>query len=137
MSIIARLQFGDNGCKRYSKEYLVSDFKCHLTRRHNEARPDGEAKCESMELAVVVPGREDLTLFEWYVNRSSMNGRLLVELSDTGRNFSSDIKQVYFEGAVCYSISEDYQINKNRRRTLRMKFVVDEATIDDVVFRNK
>ena len=66
-----------------------------------------------------------------------MNGRLLVELSDTGRNFSSDIKQVYFEGAVCYSISEDYQINKNRRRTLRMKFVVDEATIDDVVFRNK
>lgn len=134
MSLSARLQFGDNAFKRYSHEYLVTDFKCHVTRRHNQARPDGNPKCDNLELTVVVPGRDDLNLYEWYVNRSFMNGRILIELSTPSGNQASQTKEVLFENGVCYAISEDYHIDQDRRRTLRLNIAVEGITMDAVKF---
>ena len=136
MSLTARLQFGDNASGRYSKEYLVTDFKCHVFRRHNEARPDGTPKCESIELTVVVPGRDDLNLTEWYVHRSTMSGRILVELSTPEQNQPSQWKEVLFEDGLCYALSEEYHIDKRMRRSLRLSVVASEITIDSVVFKS-
>lgn len=136
MATITRLQFGDNGSGLYSKEYLVTDFKCHMCRHHNEVRPDRNTRCERIELSIVVPGMDDLTLFEWYVNRSSMNGRILIGLSAVAQEQASQWKQVLFEDAMCYEVSEEYHIDSNQRRTLRVCFVADEVKIDQVEFKN-
>ena len=64
MALTATLQFGDNSIRRYSREYMVTDFKCHVARRHNNARPDSAPRCDRMELTVVAPGKEDLNLYE-------------------------------------------------------------------------
>ena len=134
MSLTARLQFGDNGFGRYSKEYLVADFKCHVSRGHNEVRPDASPHCDRMEMTVVVPGREDLNLYEWYVSHSLMSGRILIELSTSDQNPSGGWKEVQFENGLCYSISEDYHIDKAYRRTLKLQIAVEQLKVDSVLF---
>jgi hypothetical protein len=137
MAILARLQFGDNASRRYTREYLVGDFKCHVARRHNEARPDGKPKCDSLELTVVVPGKEDLNLYEWYIDRSCMSGRVLVELPATGPNQPSQWKEVLFEDGLCYGLSEAYDIDRRMRRMLRLSVVATEISIDGIVFKSR
>ena len=73
MALIARLQFGDNRANLYSKEYLVMDCHLHFTRHHNHFRPDTDARCEKVEVVVVAPGREDLNLYEWYIDKGSQS----------------------------------------------------------------
>lgn len=134
MSLIARLQFGDNSFRRYSREYMLTDFKCHVVRSHNNARPDGNSRCDYLEFTVVAPGKEDLNLFEWYVGRSAMSGRILIELSTPAQNQASEWKEVLFEDGRCYSIAEEYSINENRRRRLRLKVSVEQLTVDSISF---
>lgn len=137
MALQATLQFGDNGFRRYARAYNLMDFKCHVLRRHNEARPDGGAHCERMELTVVVPGREDLSLYEWYIEHSTMSGRILIELPVTTHEQNSALKEVLFEDAHCYSISEEYHIDRRIRRSLTLKIVATEITVDDIVFKSR
>lgn len=134
MSLTAKLQFGDNGFGLYSAEYMVADFKCHISRRHNKARPDSHPKCESLEMSVVVPGREDLNLYEWFVNRSPMSGHILIELSTPAQSSGSEIKEVRFEDGVCFAISEEYSIGEKRRRIIRLSVAVAALTVDRVGF---
>ena len=134
MSLIAKLQFGDNSCQRYAQEYLLVDFRCHIARSHNEWRPDGNPRCDSLELTVIVPGREDLNMYEWYAGRSPMSGRILIELSTPAQNQDVVYKEVLFENGVCYAISEEYHIDKDRRRTLHMSIAVQELTVDKLCF---
>lgn len=135
MSTTARLQFGDNGLRRYAREYQITDFKCQVLRHHNGARPDGRARCESMELTVVVPGRDDQNLYEWYVGGFSQNGRVLVELPTPSQSQSGEWKEILFENGICYALSEDYHIDERIRRTLTLSIVVDEITVDGVIFK--
>ena len=135
MSLTAKLQFGDNETGLYDKEYKVTDFKCHFLRRNNEARPDSSAQCDRVEFTVVAPGQNDLTLYEWYVNRSAMSGRILIELSSPARNEDSEWKEILFEDGVCFSMSEEYHIDRNVRRTLKLQIAASEITVDDIVFK--
>ena len=134
MSLIAKLQFGDNSFRRYAQEYLLADFKCHIARSHNQWRPDGNPKCDCLELSVIVPGREDLNLYEWYAGRSSMSGRILIELATPAQNQNVVHKEVLFENGVCYALSEEYHIDQNRRRTLHMNIAVEKLTVDQLIF---
>lgn len=137
MAVIAKLQLGDNGFRRYAREYLLVDFTCRVVRRHNEARPDGSPQFEHMELTVVAPGRMDLNLYEWYVGHSSMSGRILIELPAPSPNQPADWKEVLFEDGLCYSIAEDYHIDESVRRTLKLQIVSREVTVDDIVFKSR
>ena len=137
MSTTARLQFGDNGFRRYAREYQVLDFKCHVVRPHNDARPDGSARCECMELTLVVPGRDDLNLYEWYVGGSDLSGRILVELPTPAQNQAGEWKEILFENGVCYALSENYHIDEQIRRTLTLSIVVDEITVDGIIFKTQ
>lgn len=115
---------------------MVTDFQCHLTRRNNRTRPDGAARCERLELTVVAPGKEDLSLFEWYGDHTSMSGRILIELSSLSTNQNTEWKEVQFENGICYSMEEEYHIDQNRLRSLRLCIAVDQLTIDTVEFYN-
>ena len=134
MPLPARLQFGDNNVHRYSREYLVTDYKCRVVRRHNEARPDDKAKCEQIELTVVTPGKQDLNLIQWYVGQSGMSGRILIEMPNVTQGQSSEGKEVLFENAICFAIAEEYDIDCRSRRLLRLTIAVEELTVDDIVF---
>lgn len=112
--------------------YNVVDFKCHVFRRHNEARPDGNAKCESMEITFVVPGMGDLRLYEWYTKESPLSGTITAVLP-TGD--SSITKTISFVNAMCYALSEEYHIDKTLRRSVRLSLVAEEIKLDTVVFK--
>jgi hypothetical protein len=135
MALMARLQFGDNRANLYSKEYLVVDCHLHFTRHHNHFRPDTDARCEKVEVVVVAPGREDLNLYEWYIQKGSQSGRLLFDLqSITGGD--TEMKFLEFEDAYCYSLAEEYQIDARKRRCIKLSFVAENMVINDTEFRN-
>lgn len=134
MALTAKLQFGDNESRHYSSEYLLTDFKCRLVRHHNEARPDGGTTCDQLDLTVIAPGRDDLSLMEWYTGSFGMNGRILVEMPAAGPNQPSRWKEILFEDAVCYAIAEDYHIDVDSRRSLRLGLAVGSLTVEETVF---
>lgn len=122
MALIGSLQFGDNVCQHYSHTYLITDVKCHTLRPHTKFAPCGPSICERLEIKVVAPGKKDLTLFNWYVSRSAMSGRVHIELSsDTDPNGMND-RVIYFENAVCFQLSEEYDIDNGLQRLISLSF---------------
>ncbi|MBQ6379428.1 MAG: hypothetical protein IJJ56_11645 [Prevotella sp.] len=134
MALTAVLEFGDNNIKRYSKQYLVSDFRLLYARPYNEFSPEGTARCERVELTVVAPGREDLSLFDWFSTQSVQSGRLFISLSNDGKLDTEDAQILYFEEAKCFSLSEVYDVDQSRRRQLKLAIGADKIEIDDVTF---
>ena len=134
MALMARLQFGDNMAGLYSKEYLVMDCHLHFSRHHNHFRPDTDARCEQVELVVVAPGREDLNLYEWYINNDTMSGRIVYDLQSV--TSAAEEKVIQFEDAYCCSIEEEYQIDVQKRRCLRLSVMAESLVINDTSFEN-
>ena len=108
MALTAVLEFGDNTIQRYSKHYLVADCKLIFNRPYNAFCPQGVARCERIELAVVAPGKEDLGMFEWFT------------------------KPLYFYDAKCFSLSEYYDINSSNRRLIKLAVGAEIIQIEDV-----
>lgn len=133
MALTARLQFGDNTAGLYSREYLLEDCHLHFNRRHNHFKPDTDARCEKLELVVVAPGKEDLNLYEWYINNDALSGRVIIDLQTMSES-ESVTKLVEFEDAQCYSIQEEYHIDSQRRRSLRLSIVAETITVNDIQF---
>ena len=134
MALMARLQFGDNTEGKYSVEYLVMDCHIQCSRHHDHFRPDTDARCEKVELVVVAPGREDLNLYEWYIQNSTMSGRIVFDL----QSLTADAveKVILFEEAYCYAIEEEYHIDAQKRRSLRLLLVAEKLIINDTTFQN-
>lgn len=135
MALTAVLEFGDNSIKRYSKQYLVADCQLVFDRPHNAYSPGGAARCERIELEVIAPGKEDLGLFDWYASQSVQNGRLIISLMGNSLN-TADSQILYFEEAKCFSLSEYYDINSSRRRTLKLSICAEEINVEDVQFKS-
>ena len=134
MALMARLQFGDNSVGLYSKEYLVMDCHLHFSRHHNHFRPDTDARCEKVEVVVVAPGREDLNLYEWYIQNGTQSGRLVFDLQSL--TSSAVEKVIQFEDAHCYAIEEEYHIDAQKRRCLRLSLMAENLVINDTTFHN-
>ena len=120
MALIAALEFGDNNIGRYSKSYLVSDCRFVFDRPYNSYRPEGMARCERLELEVIAPGKNDLNLFDWYDKQGVQSGRIVISLAAEAKLTEQDAQIIYFEDAKCFSLSENYDINTSRRRTLKL-----------------
>lgn len=133
MALTAVLEFGDNNIKRYSKRYLVADCRFVMDRSYNSFCPEGRTRCERMELFVVAPGKDDLTLFEWFSEQETRDGRVVISLGGSGDN-SLDSQEVLFEDAVCFALSELYDIESSRRRLLKMCIAAKGINIDEVRF---
>lgn len=133
MNIIAHLQFGDNVSELYSKEYLVVGCRTHVRRSHNSYHPDSAPHCETIEVTVVAPTKADLYLYEWYLSNENTSGRLQFDIDDV-RQTGGEIhkRNLYFEGAQCFSIHENYDIQSTSRRLLTLQITADSLTANDV-----
>ena len=134
MALIASLQLGDNDNRIYPKQYLVNKVRCHLIRPHNLYYADSEPRCERLELTVIAPGMEDLTLMDWYVNQEPMSGRVVISLSNEAKLGMDDSKEILFEDGVCYCLAENYDIDVGRR-TITLSIAINTLTIDNVKFK--
>ena len=133
MALTAVLEFGDNNIRRYSKKFMVADCRFVFDRSYNDFCPEGDTRCERMELFVVAPGKDDLTLFEWFADQSVLDGRVTISLGATSDN-SLDSQEIVFEEAVCFALSEMYDINSSMRRLLKLSILASKICIDDVCF---
>ena len=133
MALTAVLEFGDNNIRRYSKKFMVADCRFVFDRSYNDFCPEGDTRCERMELFVVAPGKDDLTLFEWFADQSVLDGRVTISLGATNDN-SLDSQEIVFEEAVCFALSEMYDINSSMRRLLKLSILANKICIDDVCF---
>lgn len=133
MALTAVLEFGDNNIRRYSKQFMVADCRFVFDRSYNDFCPEGDTRCDRMELFVVAPGKEDLTLFEWFADQSVLDGRITISLGATNDN-SLDSQEIVFEEAVCFALCEMYDIDSSMRRLLKLSILAKKICIDDVCF---
>ncbi len=131
------MKIGNNQIGLYSRTYDVVECKCHFNRHHNFNLPDANAVCDKMELTVVAPGKEDLNLYEWYIDQTSLSGKLTFDLTTASKNGSQATKEITFEDATCFSIAENYDIGKKRRRHLILEIIAAKITAENVEFEHR
>ena len=134
MALSAVLEIGDNGIKRYQKQYLLSDFRIVFNRSYN-VLPTGKARCERIEMVIVAPGRKDLEMFSWFLHGDSIDGRIVIGLTDEVNDNDAKVQILYFEGAKFFSLSEKYDIENNRRRLLKLSMVSESLQLENVQFK--
>jgi hypothetical protein len=137
MSLIKKLLIGDNHAGRYTKEYLLTDFKTHTLRMHDEYRPGADKYCDYVEATVIAPGREDMLMYEWFISRSTLSGKVLIQLPPKANQSEPDYQEIFFEEATCFSFEEEYHITRNQRRMLRLQFVAEEVIINGITFKRQ
>lgn len=137
MALSAHLQFGDNKAGRYSTDYLLVDCRCSFRRSHNDLRPDGSAQCDSVEIDVVCPGKEDMTLHDWFMNGDEMSGRIVFDLSSTAPDDGNPTRILYFEDARCFALEESFDKDTRFRRLLRLAFEAEKVTMENIDFNKK
>ena len=118
--------------------FLEGVFDCRFVfdRPYNSYRPEGMARCERLELEVIAPGKNDLNLFDWYDKQGVQSGRIVISLAAEAKLTEQDAQIIYFEDAKCFSLSENYDINTSRRRTLKLAIEAETITVDDVLFQH-
>ena len=137
MALLAHLQFGDNHAERYNADYLLVDCRCSFRRSYNDLRPDGVAQCDSVEVDVVAPGKDDITLREWFINGDEMSGRIVFDLSSTAPDDGNPTRILYFEDARCFALEESFDKDTRFRRLLRLAFEAEKVTMENIDFNKK
>ena len=133
MSLLKKLQIGNNEIGKYTQEYLLLDYQCHTCRQHNDLRPEADKYCERIDMTIVAPGRENVHLYQWFISQTSESGRILIELPPNA-NKDGEKKDVRFENAIIYSLEEEFHFNKDRVRKLKLSIVAEQVIIDGVTF---
>ena len=132
MALTAIIKFGSNVSKNYHKEYQISDYHIVHSRRYNMYCPEGSANCERLEVSVICPGRNDLNLYEWFDKQNSQEGCITISTTTAKTPDGNAEHIVYFEGAHCFSLTEDYDAGTMRRRILKLSIEAEKITVDDV-----
>ena len=131
MSLLKKLQIGNNEIGKYTNDYLLMDYKCHTCRHCNELRPDADKFCERIDMTIVAPGREDISLYQWFISQDAESGRIHIELPPSASQ-KGETKDILFENAMNYSIEEEFHFNTDKVRKLRLSIVAEQETIDGV-----
>lgn len=136
MSLSAILHFGNNTEQRYNSQYKLVDCKYRFSKHFNNRtnRPDRDAKCGVVELTIIAPGKSDLNLYNWYIEREILSGYIEFELPSTEASSSTITKKLVFNDAYCFSLTEHYSILSNSQRVLKLEFVAEKMEIDSVKF---
>lgn len=132
MALTAILEFGDNDIKRYPKHYLIADYHLVFKRSYNNYAPEDTARCERLELNVVAPGKDDLSLFEWFSTQGMQAGRIVIGPSADGTPVDDNTQTIYFDEAQCFALSECYDIDSQRRRLIKLAIVAEHIEIDGI-----
>jgi hypothetical protein len=131
MSLLKKLEIGNNEIGKYTKDYLLMDYKCHTCRHSNEFRPDADKYCERIDMTIVAPGREDVSLYQWFISQNSESGRIFIELPPNASH-QGETKDILFENATVYAIEEEFQFDRDKVRKLKISIVAEKVTIDGV-----
>lgn len=134
MSLIKKLQLGNNEIGRYTTEYLLKDYQCHTCRHYTDYRPSADKFCERIDMTVIAPGREDVSLYNWFINKGAESGRILIELPPNSSQKPQEKKEVLFENAVVYLLEENFNFETDRVRQLKISIVAEQVTVDGVRF---
>jgi hypothetical protein len=128
MALLSTLTFKD-----ITNEFNVLDFRCHFSRRYNHFNPESTPFCERIEMTVVAPETDDYTIYEWYINRNLMSGKLTYKLPVTLKSSGED-RLIDFYDAQCFSISENYDINEKKKRLLKIVIIPEKVSMQNVSF---
>jgi hypothetical protein len=135
MTLSAILKIGDNTTKNYDQIYNVVSCQYKISCGYNYRLPDTEAKNNSIEITLVSPRKEDLTIYDWYIKRMLLSGEIELEFS-TQTQSQEGKKTVTFENASCFSMSESYDINERSLRLIKLELVAEKTTVDAIEFQN-
>lgn len=134
MSIFATLKFGNNDSGRYTHGYPVLAVRSHFMREVNGVRPSSTHRCESISLTLPTPAKDDVGLYEWFVEGSSRSG--VIEIAETdAMGAESAVRTIKFENARCFGLREHYD-NTNLTETLQfdIDFVAEQVSAGGVEF---
>jgi hypothetical protein len=134
MALAAHIQFGDNKSGRYNNDYLLVNCHCSFRRSHNDLRPDGAACCDSVEVEMVAPSRDDMTLHNWFMDRDERSGRIVFDLTSSAADNAQPTRVLLFEEARCFSLEEHYDKDTRFRRLLKLAFEAESITMENVDF---
>ena len=135
MSLSARLYIGDNASSQYTKEYLMTQCEVEVSRHHHAYAADSDPRCDVMWLSIVVPRKEDLQLFEWYIDQMALSGKIVIDLTNQSAKYDRTERTFRFEDAQCFSIAEVYDIGQIHRHQLRLGIMANKLEIDEIVFQ--
>ena len=93
------------------------------------------ARNKVIEITVVAPGKEDLILYDWYIQRTLLCGRIVFDLSGQAM-FDERPKIVEFEYASCFSLRESYHIDDGSLRLIHIEIAAEETIVDNISFKN-
>ena len=126
MSEYVKLKIGNN-------EYSVIDCHCHFSRDYNHAEPISNARCERVDLLINYVDAGDLFFYKWFVNKETKSGSV-VFYQDESKTIA--IKEITFETASCFSLTEEFEnFGTTSTRTIKLSFMADKITINDVDFQ--
>ena len=135
MSLSATLKIGDNAIGNYDKEYNVVGCQYKFSCGYNYRLPDTDAKNNSIVITLVSPGKEDLTIYDWYIKRMLLSGQ--IEFEFPTQTQSQEMKKIVtFENASCFSMSESYDINGKSLRLIKLELIAEKTIVDTIEFQN-
>lgn len=134
MTLQTRLQFGDNATENYNKEYLVVSYHNGVGRMYSAFTPQTTPKDTDIIVTLVSPSKDDLTLYEWFVNNSILSGRLLFDIVDVNSSDGIIQRSLYFYDAQCVAMKDTYDIHGKNRRQLTLTFTPAKIKIEEVTF---
>lgn len=135
MSLFAKLYLGDNASANYTKEYKVVQCEVKVSRHHNSYTPDGNPRCDQLILSVIAPNKDDLMLFEWYIDQSTLSGKVVIDLANQSSKYDITTRTLKFEDAKCFSIAETYNISDTNRHMLKLSIMAKKLEIDEIEFQ--
>ena len=134
MALFATLELGDNDTKIYTRTYPLVDCSFHFSRKYNHAQPETNARCQSIDCTLITPDKSDLNLFVWYINQEEYNGRIIIVSASSNANELVETREILFENALCYRISEDFSVHSPDRRTLKLYLAAEDVTICNLIY---
>lgn len=127
MALLTKLTIQD-----VQNEYLVVGFHCTYSRQHNRYVPTSRPTCDQIEITVVAPEKDDFLFYEWFIEQSTLTGKITYELPVTSKNAYPEVRSIGFTDARCLSFTEHYDVNSMSRRLITIVIVPEEVKIDDV-----
>ena len=135
MSLFANLYIGDNASGNYTKMYQVVRCQVNVSRKYESYMTDSYPRCDQVILSVIAPSKNDLELFEWYIDQTSLSGKIIIDLANQSAKYDITERTFKFEDAKCFSIEESYDINDTNRHQLKLGIMMEKLEIDEKTFQ--
>lgn len=135
MSLSANLYLGDNASENYTNAYQITQCQIKVSRHHNSYNPDSDPRCDQIILSIIAPEKDDLELFDWYINQTSLSGKIVIDLTNQSTKYDITERDIKFENAKCFSIAESYNINDTNRHQLKLGIMAEKLEIDEIEFQ--